>query len=88
MRPRVEWMTSADNRILEFLQETSIVATPKVIAANIDYSQQYVNERVRILDQNDLVENTGGALYCITAQGRQYLAGDLDAEDLPPQHEN
>jgi predicted transcriptional regulator len=80
-------MTSADNRILEFLDEKNIVATPHVISANIDYSQQYVNERVRILDQNDLVENTGGALYRITDRGRAYLTGELDVDDLPPKHE-
>jgi len=81
-------MTSADNRILEFLDEKDIVATPHVIAANIDYSKQYVNERIRILDQNDLVENKGGGLYRITDWGRQYLNGDLDADDLPPKHED
>lgn len=87
MRPRVPWMTSADNRVLEFLDEKDIVATPHVISANIDYSQQYVNERLRILDHNDLVENTGGALYRITDRGRAYLSGELDADDLPPKHE-
>lgn len=87
MRSRVPWMTSADNRILEFLYEKDIVATPHVISANIDYSQQYVNERVRILAQNKLVEQTGGALYRITERGQAYLAGNLDAEDLPPKHE-
>jgi len=88
MRSRVPWMTSADNRILEFLHEKDIVATPHVISANIDYSQQYVNERVRILAQNELVEQTEGALYQITDRGQAYLTGDLDAKDLPPKHED
>lgn len=87
MRPRVPWMTSADNQILEFLDETDILATPHVISANIDYSQQYVNERVRILVRNDLLEQTEGALYRITVRGRAYLNGELDVEDLPPKHE-
>lgn len=87
MRPRVPWMTSADNQILEFLDETDILATPHVISANIDYSQQYVNERVRILVRNDLLEQTEGALYRITGQGQAYLNGELDVEDLPPEHE-
>ncbi len=87
MRPRVPWMTSADNQILEFLDETDILATPHVISANIDYSQQYVNERVRILVRNDLLEQTEGALYRITGRGRAYLNGELDVEDLPPKHE-
>jgi len=84
MRPRVSWMTSADNQILEFLDEKDIVATPKVIAANIDYTAQYVNERLPILAENNLVENTGTALYRITDRGRQYLTGELDKDDLEP----
>ena len=87
MRPRVTWMTGADNRTLEFLYEKDIVATPHVISANIDYSQQYINERVRVLEQNGLVQQTEGALYQITDRGRAYLTGDLDADDLPPKHE-
>jgi len=89
MRPRVPWMNQCDNRILEFLDETDIVATPFVIASNIDYSRQYVNQRVRILTTNDLLENTGEGLYQITDLGRQYLEGNLEKEDLTPgQHED
>ena len=82
MRPRVEWMTRADDYILEFLDETDIVATPQVIAANIDYSRQYVNQRIRLLADNDLVQNTGDGLYRITERGRAYLDGELDADEL------
>jgi predicted transcriptional regulator len=82
MRPRVDWMTRADDYILEFLDETDIVATPQVIAANIDYSRQYVNQRIRALEDNDLVQNTGNGLYRITDRGRDYLAGELDASEL------
>ncbi|OYR84415.1 MarR family transcriptional regulator [Halorubrum sp. E3] len=87
MRPRVPWMTSADNRILEFLDEKDIVATPQVIAANIDYNRLYVNERIRILAQNDLVEKDDKPLYQITERGRQYLRGELSVDDLPAKHE-
>lgn len=84
MRPRVPWMSQCDNRILEFLDETGIVATPFVISSNIDYSRQYVNQRIRILATNDLVENTGDGLYRITDLGRQYLVGELDKDELTP----
>lgn len=80
-------MTSADNRILEFLDEKDIVATPQVIAANIDYNRLYVNERIRILAQNDLVEKDDKPLYQITERGRQYLRGELSVDDLPAKHE-
>jgi predicted transcriptional regulator len=82
MRPRVEWMTRADDYILEFFEDTSIVATPHVVSANIDYSRQYVNRRIRQLADHDLLENTGDGLYQITDRGKAYLAGDLDADDL------
>ncbi|WP_218143050.1 winged helix-turn-helix domain-containing protein [Halopenitus malekzadehii] len=80
-------MTSADNRILEFLDEKGIVATPYVIAANIDYNRLYVNERIRILAQNELVEKGDEPLYQITERGRQYLQGELGVDDLPAMHE-
>ena len=82
MRPRVDWMTRADDYILEFLDEKDIKATPRVISANIDYTHQYVNERLKPLRENGLVENTGDGLYRITDRGRAYLAGELDADDL------
>jgi predicted transcriptional regulator len=77
-------MSQCDNRILELLEETDIVATPFVISKNIDYSRQYVNQRVRVLAENELLENVGEGLYRITDRGRQYLAGDLDKDDLEP----
>ncbi len=75
-------MTRADDYILEFLDETDIVATPQVIAANIDYSRQYVNQRIRLLADHGLVHNTGEGLYRITDHGRGYLAGKLEVVDL------
>ena len=82
MRPRVDWMTRADDYILEFLGEHDIVSTPKVISANVDYSRQYVNRRIRLLAEHGLVETSGDGLYNITERGRQYLAGKLEANDL------
>ena len=82
MRPRVEWMTRADDYILEFLQEKDILATPRVISVNIDYSHQYVNERMKPLREHDLIETEGDGIYRIADKGRVYLAGDLDAADL------
>ena len=84
MRPRVGWMTSADNRILEFLRDKEIVASPRVISVNIDYDRQYVSKRLRILAQNDLVDNVATGLYRITDRGQQYLDGKLGKDDLVP----
>ena len=82
MRPRVDWMTRADDYILEFFENTDIRATPKVVAVNIDYSRQYVNGRIRTLESHGLLEKTEPGLYQITDRGRAYLAGELDADDL------
>lgn len=89
MRPRVEWMTSADNRLLEFLRDKEIVASPRVLSVNIDYDRQYVSKRLRILAQNDLVDNVDTGLYQITDRGKQYLDGNLSKDDLMPgRHED
>jgi len=75
-------MTRADDYILEFLGDHDIIASPRVISVNIDYSHQYVNERMKPLRENALVENEGDGLYKITEKGRAYLSGELDADDL------
>ncbi|MFP8954542.1 ArsR family transcriptional regulator [Natrialbaceae archaeon A-arb3/5] len=86
-RPRVDWMTRADDAILEFLLNKGnhpIVSTPAVIEANIDYKISHVRSRLRELDDADLVayydKNRG--LYEITDRGRAYLDGELTADDL------
>lgn len=82
MRARMDWMTRADDYILEFLGNHDIIASPRVISVNIDYSHQYVNERMKPLREHELVENTGDGLYQITEKGSAYLDGELDASDL------
>lgn len=84
-------MTNADDRILEFLQNDpnpSIVATPLVIAENIDFNRGYVTQRLRVLLENHLVEyhDEGSGIYRITDRGGAYLAGELEAEDLETGH--
>lgn len=86
-RPRVDWMTRADDAILEFLLNKGnrpIVATPAVIEANIDYKISHVRNRLRELESAELVEyhDEDRGLYQITEKGRGYLNGELDAEDL------
>ena len=80
-------MTNADDRILEFLQNDpnpKIVATPRVIAENIDFNRGYVTQRLSKLRDNGFVEyyDEGTGIYQITDRGRAYLAGNLDANDL------
>lgn len=80
-------MTNADDRILEFLQNDpnpSIVATPRVIAENIDFNRGYVTQRLSTLREHDLVEyyDKDSGIYQITDLGRTYLKGEIDAETL------
>lgn len=84
MRPRVSWMTKADDAILELLREAGIAANPATIAFNIDYDNRYVSQRCRKLEEHGLVERVHEtkAMYRISGLGREYLSGKLLSEDL------
>lgn len=84
MRPRVSWMTRADDSILELLHEAGIAANPSTIAFNIDYDPRYVSRRCRTLQEHGLVERVHEtkAMYEITELGSDYLEGSLERRDL------
>lgn len=75
-------MTQGDERILEFLNEKEIVASPSVIAANIDYTGEYISRRCRKLTDAGLLQRVDPTNYRITEKGERFLAGELDAADL------
>lgn len=75
-------MTQGDERILEFLHEKDIVASPSVIAANIDYTAEYISRRCRKLTDASLLQRVDPSNYRITDLGEQYLSGELDTDDL------
>jgi len=82
MRPRIEWMTQADERILEFLQEKDIVASPSVIAANIDYTNEYISRRCRQLAEAGLLQRIDSSNYRLTSVGERFLSGDIDSDEI------
>ena len=82
MRPRVEWMTQADERVLEFLREKNIVASPSVIAVNIDYTGEYISRRCRKLTDAGLLQRVDASNYRLTELGEQFLKGEIDAVDI------
>jgi len=82
MRPRVEWMNQTDDRILELLEESGLVLSPVVLSKNLEYSRSWVSQRIKKLESVGLVAADEGSYYYITDKGRDYLAGDLDADDL------
>lgn len=75
-------MTQADERILEFLQAKDIVASPSVIAANIDYTAEYISRRCNKLEDAGLLQRVDASNYRITEFGTQYLEGNVTAEEL------
>lgn len=81
MRKRGSWMKPADDIILELLEEEGQY-TPIVIAEETGYSQKHVNRRCRDLQDHGLLRNIRRGLYQITDDGRAYLAGELDANEL------
>lgn len=75
-------MTQGDERILEFLSEKNIVASPSVIAANIDYTNEYISRRCNRLAEGELLQRVDATNYAITEKGEQFLDGSIDAEEL------
>ena len=84
MRPRVEWITRADDYILELLESTDMALTPRVLAFNLDYSRRYIGDRCRLLLEADLVQKVGEkqGFYRISDKGRAYLRGELTPDEL------
>lgn len=83
MRYSADWMTIADERILEYLS-TSEISTPKKMAdsGDVRFSRQYIGERCRKLADYEMVQHLGNGVYRITEAGEEYLQGQLDAQNL------
>lgn len=67
---------------MEFLSEKNIVASPSVIAANIDYTGEYISRRCRKLTQAELLQRIDASNYRITDFGEQFLRGEVEATEL------
>ncbi|RXK49555.1 ArsR family transcriptional regulator [Halorientalis pallida] len=80
-------MTPVDRDVLELLRngdESELVLTPGVIAANTDWKRQTIREHLLRLSDERLVEyyDEARALYQLTDRGRRYLRGDVAVEAL------
>lgn len=82
MRPRIDWMTQGDERIMEFLYEKGIVASPSVIAANIDYTGEYISRRCRTLTDAELLQRVDASNYRLTALGESFITGKATADEI------
>lgn len=85
MRFDADWMSRADDRILEHLNEQG-PDTPKQMADSnrVRFSRQHINQRCKKLVSYSLLIHLGNGVYDITPQGEQYLTGELDAQELEP----
>ena len=61
----------ADRRILTELQDGRNL--PNNLADDLDYSRQYVQNRLQIMNAAELVRNIGGGLYEITDKGKDEI---------------
>ena len=86
MRFDADWMSRADDRILEHLSEAA-PDTPKEMADSdrVRFSRQHINARCKTLVEYGLLVHLGNGVYDITRTGEQYLSGDVDARDLDPE---
>lgn len=82
-RPNVEWITTADDRILEIMGETNLQLSPKILAAETPFHKKHIQKRLRVLLMAGLVSKEGKGLYRITDLGRRYLTGEATADEIP-----
>lgn len=81
MRRHADWMTLADERILEFLAEQGN-HQPAQIAKEFGFHRKYIGRRCRTLEDYGFLNNRGNGVYQITDRGREYLSGEFDASQL------
>lgn len=85
MRFDADWMSRADDRILEYLSEAGPESPKAMVESDrVRFSRQYVNARCQKLVSYGLVIHLGNGVYDITRKGEQYLEGELDAAELDP----
>ena len=84
VRLSADWMTKADDRILEFL-ESEMKATPSEMAddARIRYDGQYIQQRLAVLLEAGLITRVHRGVYTLSSKGQEYLAGTADLRDEP-----
>ena len=82
MRYAGEWMSAADDRILEYLSENESGSPTKMKREGpIRYSRVQVHRRCKILAEKGLINDLGNGVYMITEEGEAYLEGRLDTEN-------
>lgn len=80
MRLSADWMSIADDRILEFLHEEGPRSPTKIQEdGRVRFTRQHINNRCQKLAEYGLLQNLGNGVYAVTDDGVKYLHGELDA---------
>jgi predicted transcriptional regulator len=83
MRLSADWMSIADDRILEFLREEGPRSPSKIHEdGRVRFTRQHINTRCKQLVEYGLLQHLGNGVYAITEAGECYLNGELDAREL------
>lgn len=85
MRPLVSWMSKSDPVILEVFGEAGIAMPPAVVDYNLHgVSKATIERRLPKLVEHGLLNKVDErrGYYEITRRGRNYLRGELSAEEL------
>lgn len=78
-----DWLTQADERLLELLEAEGPLSTTMVTEDDrIEFSRPYMNERLTKLSRAGFVQRWARGHYRITEEGKALLAGE-DFRDLP-----
>ena len=83
MHSRVDWLKPSDYTLVSEIADYGGWMKPATLSLNVPYTREHVARRCKELSEHGLLErHEDTPAYRITEQGRVYLAGDLNADDL------
>jgi hypothetical protein len=84
VRLSAEWMRKIDDRVLEYLEKDG-PAPPAVMVQDdrLPFSRNYINKRLLLLKEIELVNEVGNGVYQLSGDGEKYLIGKVDLRDEP-----
>jgi hypothetical protein len=89
MRKSAGWMSIWDDRILKYINENDGGSVGDMGENKLfRVSNSTVSRRSRKLCDHGVLRDLGNGVYVITSDGKSYLDGKLDAEELADESEN
>ncbi|AXR79225.1 hypothetical protein AArc1_2916 [Natrarchaeobaculum sulfurireducens] len=59
-------MDQKDNQIFELLDESELILSPAVAASNLNYSRNWLSQRMSKFKDGELIKKVDGSYYRIT----------------------